>query len=62
MNDQLIEQEVKLEVRHVTFLDLLKKHGIKFNVLRPILQRDLIFDFPDLRLLRDDRLFRKNGE
>ncbi len=58
MNDQLIEQEVKLEVRHVTFLDLLKKHGIKFNVLRPILQRDLIFDFPDLRLLRDDRLFR----
>ncbi len=53
-----VEQEVKLRMGHGEFLELLKKRGIEFSILKPILQRDLIFDFPDLRLLRSDRLFR----
>jgi predicted adenylyl cyclase CyaB len=53
-----VEQEVKLRMRHDEFLELLRKRGIEFSVLKPVLQRDLILDFPDLRLLKSDRLFR----
>jgi len=58
LKDQIIENEVKLRIGHSAFLDLLKKHGIRFSVYEPISQRDLIFDFPDLRLLKRDQLFR----
>ncbi|HIE22987.1 MAG TPA: CYTH domain-containing protein [Candidatus Korarchaeota archaeon] len=53
-----VEKEVKLRMRHDEFLELLKRHGIKFSILKRVLQRDLILDFQDLRLLKSDRLFR----
>ncbi len=60
-----VESEVKLRIRHATFLNLLEKHGLKFSASRAVSQRDLIFDFRDFRLLKGDQLFRirlENGK
>ncbi|RLG41468.1 MAG: hypothetical protein DRO05_03865 [Thermoproteota archaeon] len=53
-----VEEEVKLRIQHNTFLDLLKRNGIGYSVIGSYLQRDLIFDFPDMRLLKSDQLLR----
>ncbi|RLG48535.1 MAG: hypothetical protein DRN92_00795 [Thermoproteota archaeon] len=65
LNGHAIEKEVKLRIKHATFLGLLEKHGLKFSISKTVTQRDLIFDFPDFRLFRGDQLFRirlENGK
>ncbi|RLG47539.1 MAG: hypothetical protein DRN90_04855, partial [Thermoproteota archaeon] len=58
MDNPNVEEEVKLRIRHGAFLDLLKRKNIGYSVIGSYSERDLIFDFPDMRLLKNDWLFR----
>ncbi len=57
LNEEL-EREVKLKIGHAAFLGLLRRRRIKYEAKITTEQIDIIFDFPDRRLFKNDQLLR----
>ncbi|RSN73552.1 class IV adenylate cyclase [Candidatus Methanodesulfokora washburnensis] len=57
-----VEKEIKVKMPHDEFVGMLKSRGVNFSFIKEICQVDLILDYDDMRLLKEDSLLRIRKE